>query len=69
VLSHFWSPGGSSILGGGLCSLVISSLFSHMYVIVETVVVYVSVEHCRHAHKRSSFMSLFGSTNTFDPMG
>ena len=27
------------------------------------------VEHYRHAHKRSSFMSLFGSTNTFDPMG
>jgi len=26
-------------------------------------------DHCRHSHKRSSFMSLFGSSNTFDPMG
>jgi len=23
----------------------------------------------RHSHKRSSFMTLFGITNTFDPMG
>jgi len=29
----------------------------------------VDVEHCRHSHKRSSFMALFGSSNTFDPMG
>jgi len=26
-------------------------------------------EHCRHVHKRSSLKSLFGSSNTFDPMG